>query len=81
MTWITVRKHTRPEAQDRYGSIIQGQNPIAETPLSLIETLRAQLFKIGGRIRQTARCVRVHLASGWPFKNLFRSAAFAVNSS
>ena len=27
MTWITVRKHTRPEAQDRYGSIIQGQNP------------------------------------------------------
>jgi hypothetical protein len=46
-----------------------------------IETLRAQLFKIGARIRQTARCVRIHLASGWPFQNLFRSAAFAVNSS
>jgi hypothetical protein len=46
-----------------------------------IETLRAQLFKIGARVRQTARCVRFHLASGWPFQNLFRSAAFVVNSS
>ncbi len=31
-----------------------------------IETLRARLFKIGARVRQTARCIRVHLASGWP---------------
>ena len=46
-----------------------------------IETLRAQLFKLGARVRQTARCVRLHLASGWPFQNLFRSVAFAVNSS
>jgi hypothetical protein len=46
-----------------------------------IETLRAQLFKIGARVRQTARCVRFHLASGWPFQNLFRAAAFAINSS
>ncbi len=46
-----------------------------------IETLRAQLFKIGARVRHTARCVRFHLASGWPFQNLFRSATFAVNSS
>src|SRR3989304_1496645 len=41
-----------------------------------IETLRAQLFKIGARVRQTARCVRFHLASGWPFQNLFPSAPF-----
>ena len=46
-----------------------------------IETLRAQLFKIGARVRHTARCIRVHLASGWPFQNLFRSVALAVNSS
>jgi Transposase DDE domain group 1 len=46
-----------------------------------IETLRAQLFKIGARVRQTARCVRFHLASGWPFQHLFCSVAFAVNSS
>ena len=45
-----------------------------------IETLRAQLFKIGARVRQTARCIRFHLASGWPFQNLFRSVSFAVNS-
>ena len=46
-----------------------------------IETLRAQLFKIGARVRQTARCIRVHLATGWPFQSLFRSVALAVNSS
>src|SRR5229473_8525912 len=46
-----------------------------------IETLRTQLFKIGARIRQTARCVRVHLASGWPFQSLFQTAALAFNSS
>jgi predicted secreted protein len=45
-----------------------------------IETLRAQLFKIGARVRRTARCLRFHLASGWPFQNLFRSAALALNS-
>jgi hypothetical protein len=45
-----------------------------------IETLRAQLFKLAARVRQTARCVRFHLASGWPFQNFFRSAVFAVNT-
>ena len=54
-------------------------------PLSLrsaqIETLRTQLFKIGARIRQTARCLRVHLASGWPFQSLFQTVALALNSS
>jgi hypothetical protein len=46
-----------------------------------IETLRAQLFKIGARVRYTARCVRFHLATGWPFQNLFRDVACAVKSS
>jgi hypothetical protein len=45
-----------------------------------IETLRAQLFKIGARVRQTARCIRFHLASGWPFQTLFRDVACAVSS-
>jgi hypothetical protein len=40
-----------------------------------IETLRTQLFKIGARVRQTARCVRIHLASGWPFQSLFHTVA------
>jgi hypothetical protein len=39
-----------------------------------IETLRIQLFKIGARIRETARCIRIHLASGWPFQDLFQAA-------
>src|SRR2546425_256246 len=45
-----------------------------------IETLRAQLFKICARVRQTARCIRFHLASGCPFQHLFPSVSFAVNS-
>jgi len=45
-----------------------------------IETLRSQLFKLGARVRQTARCVRIHLASGWPFQSLFQAAALACNS-
>jgi hypothetical protein len=32
------------------------------------------LFKIGARIRETARCIRIHLASGWPFQDLFQAA-------
>jgi hypothetical protein len=45
-----------------------------------IETLRARLFKLGARVRQTARCIRFHLASGWPFQDLFRDAALAFNT-
>jgi hypothetical protein len=45
-----------------------------------IETLRIQLFKIGARIRQTARCVRVHLASGWPFQYLFQAVSLCNSS-
>jgi len=46
-----------------------------------IETLRARLFKIGARIRQTARCIRVHLATGWPWQALFARLALALNTS
>lgn len=37
-----------------------------------IETLRARLFKIGARVRQTARGICVHLATAWPWQSLFR---------
>ena len=45
-----------------------------------IETLRARLFKLGARVRQTARCIRIHLASGWPLQSLFRDIAVAFNT-
>jgi len=45
-----------------------------------IETLRARLFKLGARVRQTARCIRVHLATGWPWQSLFRELALALNT-
>ena len=48
-----------------------------QLPLSMrsaqIETLRIQLFKIGARIRETARCIRIPLASCWPFQDLFQA--------
>jgi hypothetical protein len=46
-----------------------------------IETLRARLFKIGVRIRETARCIRVHLATGWPWQSLFWEVSLAFNTS
>ena len=45
-----------------------------------VETLRARLFKLGARVRQTARCIRIHLASGWPFQCLFRDLALAFDT-
>jgi hypothetical protein len=45
-----------------------------------IESLRARLFKLGARVGQTARCIRVHLATGWPWQSLFQSAALAFNT-
>jgi hypothetical protein len=45
-----------------------------------IETLRARLFKIGARVRQTARCIRVHLATGWPWQSLFHELVLALNT-
>ena len=44
-----------------------------------IETLRARLFKLGARVRQTARCIRIHLATGWPWP-LFRDLALAFDT-
>ncbi len=46
-----------------------------------IETLRARLFKLGARVRQTARCIRIHLATGWPFQSLFCDVALTFNTS
>jgi hypothetical protein len=46
-----------------------------------IETLRVRLFKIGARIRQTARCIRVHLATGWPWQALLGKLALALDTS
>lgn len=45
-----------------------------------IETLRTRLFKIGARIRQTARCIQVHLATGWPWQALFCKLALTLDT-
>lgn len=41
-----------------------------------IETLCARLFKIGARVGQTARCIRVHLATGWPWQSLSANSSW-----
>ena len=46
-----------------------------------IDTLRVRFFKLAARVRRTARCVRVHWASGWPFQTSFQRLAASVNSS
>lgn len=43
-----------------------------------IDTLRLKLFKIGAWIRQTVRNIWIHFASGWPYRNLLRSAYLSV---
>jgi len=45
-----------------------------------IETLRNRIFKLGARIRQTARRVWVHLASGWPWQSLFQQICRSLDS-
>jgi hypothetical protein len=58
------RRYRRTELQQRsFSSFRLQQLPKAWRSIQ-IETLRARLFKIGARIRQTARCIRVHLAPG-----------------
>jgi hypothetical protein len=40
-----------------------------------LDTLRLQLLKIGGRVRQLLTCVRLHLASGHPGQHLWHLLA------
>ena len=46
-----------------------------------ISTLRLHFFKLGARVRRTARCLWVHLASGWPSQSVFRLAASRFSSA
>ena len=36
---------------------------------------------VRARIRETARCIHVHLATGWPWQSLFREVSLAFNTS
>jgi hypothetical protein len=46
-----------------------------------INTLRLHLFKLGARVRSTARCVWVHCASGWPYQDAFLQLSRAFSSA
>ena len=46
--------------------------PLQGTELATpqVNTLRLKLLKIGARIRETSRRIWVHLASGYPYRDL-----------
>lgn len=44
------------------------------------ETLRSRLLKIGARVRQTARRIWVHLASGFPWRELLAKVLARIRS-
>lgn len=41
-------------------------------------TIRLKLFKVGARVVRTARRIWFHLASGWPYRDLFIQACRAI---
>jgi hypothetical protein len=42
-----------------------------ELERSTVETIRLKIIKLGARIRSTARRIRIHCASGYPYKNIW----------
>ena len=48
------------------------RHPLQGTELATaqVHTLRLKLLKIGARIRETSRRIWVHLASGYPYRDL-----------
>ena len=46
-----------------------------------ISSLRLHFFKLGARVRRTARCLWVHLASGWPYQSQFLQATRRFSSA
>jgi len=41
-----------------------------ELETAQVDTISLKRFKIGARVRQTARRIRFHLASGYPYRDL-----------
>jgi len=51
-----------------YRMLLEG----TELASASVETIRSRLLKIGARLRQSARRFWVHLAGGFPFRELLR---------
>jgi hypothetical protein len=45
-----------------------------------LDTLRLRLVKVGGRIRELATKVRLHLASGYPGQSLWHALSLSFGS-
>ncbi len=52
-----------------------------ELQTTQIEGLRLRIFKLGARIRRTARRVWIYWSNGWPYQTQFLQVCRAVNSS
>jgi hypothetical protein len=58
-------------SKDPAFKIMAGKAPESDRDLATaqVNTLRLKLLKIGARIRETSRRIRVHLASGYPCRD------------
>jgi hypothetical protein len=52
-----------------------------ELATAQVNTLRLKLLKIGARIRETSRRIWVHLASGYPYRDLLAGLLQSLRAS
>jgi hypothetical protein len=72
-----VRNAIRQLIIQRLCGIVAGyedQNDAQRLRCAQTDTLRCKLFKVGALVRYSTRRFWLHLASGWPHKDLLRSA-------
>ena len=53
-----------------FRTILIANPPSTLVATAQVNTLRLKLLKIGARIRETSRRIWVHLASGYPYRDL-----------
>lgn len=61
--------------------LLRGYLEDTELEAAQVDTIRLKLLKIGARVRQTSRKVWFHLASGYPYRELFTIALDRIRSA
>jgi len=66
-----------------YGLVLMLRRHLEDTELETaqVDTIRLKLLKIGARVRQTARKVWFHLASGYPYRELLAQSLESIRSA
>jgi hypothetical protein len=61
--------------------LLRGHLQGTELACAQVATLRLKLLKIGARIRETSRRVWIHMASGYPYQQLFGSVSQTIRQA